>query len=118
VFSKRRYAVVLWVTLYHVFCVPIYSFEGYGIGGKKDHQKREYVCLKSKGDQNFYNAGLYEPVESDWGNFHAASAIHVTAGFNVECRCDIAFSGRLTKEGYDVLYNHWLNMSQAAKLKS
>jgi hypothetical protein len=118
VYSKRRYAVVLWVNLFDVFCVPLYTFKGKGIGPKKEHVKQEYVCLKNNGEKNFYNAGPHPELEAEWGTFHPATAIHITGGFIVECKCDISFAGRLTKNSYDKLYNHWVDLSNTAVKRS
>lgn len=118
VFSKRRYAIVLWANLSDVFCVPIFTSHGGGITTKKERLRKEYICLTNRGNLTFVNQGIYPPLETEYGRYHPSSYVHITAGFVMECRCDISHSGRLTARSADDLYNHWCILTEAAQKSS
>ena len=118
VFSKRRYAIVLWVTSRDLFCVPIFSSHGGGITTKAHWLRDEYICLMNRGDLNFNNQGKYPPLEAVGGKWLPSAYVHITGGFSIECRCDISISARLSTMSTDELYEHWRYLTHSARKRS
>lgn len=118
VYSKRRYAVVLWVTETQIFCVPIFTYQGRGVTSRPWKQRFEYICLRSYNDNNYINDGNYDPVVTKSGILSNKSCIHITAGFVMECKSDISMHGYLDKKSHDRLYDLWQKLTEDAKQKT
>ncbi|SMR52181.1 unnamed protein product [Zymoseptoria tritici ST99CH_3D1] len=120
-FSKRRMFVILWTNQLDMFCLPLYSFEGRGLSGKKEDHKADYVCMVNKGrEASFNNQGKYEPVVFESYNRRPMAdetTVHLTGGVTVDPRGDISFVGRLDLRSHVHLMGLWQDRVAIAKDK-
>jgi hypothetical protein len=120
-FTKRRMFVILWINQLDMYCLPLYSFEGKGLVGKKDYQKDDYVCLRNKeAGSSFKNEGNYKPVvfESyDRRRLTDETTVHLTEGVTVDPRGHISFVGRLDEASHKHLLGLWQDRVNLAKSK-
>lgn len=120
VFTKRRMVVVLWIYKRHMFCVPLYSFEGQGLNKKSTFIQPEYVCLKNEDDKDFKKQGIHPPIVATYIKkpFDPNTTVHLTGGMKVSCVEDIAFCGRITQDSYEKLLQLWEQQADSARQKT
>lgn len=61
--TKERFMIVLARWSNHMIALPMFSFKKKGINHFSLAEKKEFVGLKTRGDTNYENQGLYQPLE-------------------------------------------------------
>lgn len=108
VYSKRRMVIVLWIHHYDMFCVPLFTHNGCGLGNKNSDARREYVCVMNEGDTNFNNDGMHDAIVAKCKYpLKPETSVHLGGGLKVSCKDDISRAGRLTKDSYKRLKDLW-----------
>ncbi|KAK5692825.1 hypothetical protein LTR17_025235 [Elasticomyces elasticus] len=117
IYSKRRMMVVLYIYSQDMFCLPLYSWNGKGAGGRPEDLKHEYVGVKNSTDTYYENHCDHKPVviEGNHNPMTPATTIVLTAGLKVDCREDINKVGRLTKPTYAHMLSLWRDLSVKAQ---
>ncbi|KAK4508116.1 hypothetical protein PRZ48_001854 [Zasmidium cellare] len=120
VLSKRRMVIVLYKFKETMFCVPLYSFTGRGIGSRKPDLVDQYIQLMDVGrdPSELKGTGAYEPLEFKHAYredaFDDCTTVHITGGKTVSWQEDIELVGRLTERSYFQLVRIWRNLNEKA----
>lgn len=111
IYSKQRLAIILWKTFGRLICVPLYTFNGDGIGKIKSNGwgLNEYVQILEQGAPEFQRVrGTRAPLVANMYDGHdldLASCVHVGGLMNVDRRGDITYMGKLNTASLTRLHN-------------
>lgn len=113
VFSKIRPFIVMWTHTENIFVLPMFTFGGVGLTAKPDHLKKEFICVKNVGDENFGspNSLHNRPLEAHTYTGHARlskkSVCKLTGGTTMFCKDNVEPMGRLIESSYNYLLEQY-----------
>jgi len=122
VYSKRRMLVVLMIYEQTMYCLPLYTWSGRGLGSRPAWLKKEYVAMKNAQHKKLYpgepfvNDGVHDEIEVICRHpVKVQTTIQLTGGVKVDCCGDVNTVGRLTQTGYKRLMALWQKVNEDAK---
>lgn len=116
VYSKRRFAIVLWAFEEEFFVVPTYTFGGKGLLNKQAWEKMDYICVQrtkcTHVPQNDHAslAIKHNPSRPDttW------SYAHLLGGLKVSYKEDYVITDQVDASSYDTLTKLWFTKNIGA----
>ncbi|KAK5165922.1 uncharacterized protein LTR77_008846 [Saxophila tyrrhenica] len=122
VYSKRRMLVVLMVFEQSMYCLPLYTFSGRGLGSRPPWIRKEYVAMRNAEHdllfphEPFVNSGLHPHVDVVCKcPVKRETSVQLSGGIKADCCGDVFKIGRMTEDGYGLLLELWQTMSEEAE---